>query len=184
MNNIEQIIEHPVIGAVGLGHKIDYKHVPCEVFFIVAGDIMILKSMIDDVKKANKHVFVHVDLIKGLKADTAGLKLVKSFEPTGIITTKSNLIKEARKLGLLTIQRLFLLDSKNLESGVLSVKNNQPDAIEILPGTVHKATAEICRKVKIPVITGGLIKDKEDIIESLRAGAIAVSTSSEKLWNL
>lgn len=181
---IDKIIEQPVIGAISSEHQVDYKNVPCQVFFLLGGEILEIKPMIEEIKAAGKHVFVHVDLINGLKADPAGLKLIKSYKPTGIITTRGHLIKEAKKLGLISILRLFLLDSKNLESGIRNVKNNQPDAVEVLPGALHKATAEICKRVKIPVITGGLIKDKEDIIESLKAGAIAVSTSSEKLWNL
>ncbi len=39
------------------------------------------------------------------------------------------------------------------------------------------------KKTKIPIITGGLIMDKEDVIQSLNAGAIAVSTSNKNVWN-
>jgi glycerol uptake operon antiterminator len=35
-----------------------------------------------------------------------------------------------------------------------------------------------------PVIVGGLIFDKEDIINSLKAGASAVSTSNPALWSV
>jgi glycerol uptake operon antiterminator len=34
------------------------------------------------------------------------------------------------------------------------------------------------------VIAGGLIQDKDDVIESLRAGAMGISTSKEEIWFL
>jgi glycerol uptake operon antiterminator len=34
----------------------------------------------------------------------------------------------------------------------------------------------------IPVITGGLILDKDDVVSALGAGATAVSTTNEDLW--
>ena len=33
-----------------------------------------------------------------------------------------------------------------------------------------------------PVIAGGLISDKEDVIEALDAGAISVSTTNQDVW--
>ncbi len=36
----------------------------------------------------------------------------------------------------------------------------------------------------MPIIAGGLIKEKKDIMNSLSAGAIAISTTTHKLWNL
>ena len=34
----------------------------------------------------------------------------------------------------------------------------------------------------IPVIAGGLIDDKEDIMTALKAGATAISTTRQELW--
>ena len=39
-------------------------------------------------------------------------------------------------------------------------------------------------KLSVPVIAGGLISDKEDIIAALDAGATAISTTKEELWFL
>jgi glycerol uptake operon antiterminator len=36
----------------------------------------------------------------------------------------------------------------------------------------------------MPVIAGGLISDKEDIISALGAGAIAVSSTNPAVWNM
>lgn len=90
----------------------------------------------------------------------------------------------AKEKGLIAIQRLFLLDSLNLDSGIKAVKTCRPDAIEILPGVMPKITKLIAEETKRPVITGGLIMDKSDVIDALKAGAIGISTSKEDIWSL
>jgi len=182
MDFYEALMDHPIIGAIDTAMQVS--SAPCSIFFILDGDISELKGQIDHIKAMDKKVYVHMDLIHGIKADEAGLRFVKSLGPDGIITTHSRLISKAKDLGLFAIQRLFLLDRKNLKSGIKSIKKSQPDAIEVLPGVVYKATKELTEETKIPVITGGLIMDKEDVINSLKVGAIGVSTSLEELWTL
>ena len=47
-----------------------------------------------------------------------------------------------------------------------------------------KIIKRIDQAVKIPVITGGLIDEKEDIINALAAGAMGISTTDKHLWNI
>ena len=60
----------------------------------------------------------------------------------------------------------------------------RPDFIEILPGVMPKIIARICRETQIPVIAGGLISDKEDILAALSAGARAISTTNPAVWEM
>lgn len=60
----------------------------------------------------------------------------------------------------------------------------RPDVIEILPGVMPKIIRQICGMVKVPVIAGGLITDKEDIMAVLSAGAMAVSSSNQGTWSM
>lgn len=46
---------------------------------------------------------------------------------------------------------------------------------------VIRRLAAIVRK---PVIAGGLISDKEDVLNALGAGAMAVSSSNPEVWLL
>ncbi|WP_352427367.1 glycerol-3-phosphate responsive antiterminator, partial [Enterocloster asparagiformis] len=34
----------------------------------------------------------------------------------------------------------------------------------------------------IPIIAGGLIADKEDVMNALEAGALAISSTNQKVW--
>ena len=40
------------------------------------------------------------------------------------------------------------------------------------------------KQLNVPVIAGGLIADKEDVIQALDAGAVAISTTNESVWNM
>jgi glycerol uptake operon antiterminator len=82
---------------------------------------------------------------------------------------------------LLSIQRVFALDSKGLESIDEMVKNSNPHLIEIMPGVVEKAITRFS-KGRTPVIAGGLIETKAEVTGILRCGAIAVSTGKKELW--
>ena len=60
----------------------------------------------------------------------------------------------------------------------------RPDFIEVLPGLMPKVIRKICRTSRIPIIAGGLITDKEDVVAALSAGAIAVSTTNQDVWRM
>ncbi|MDD6816334.1 MAG: glycerol-3-phosphate responsive antiterminator, partial [Firmicutes bacterium] len=42
----------------------------------------------------------------------------------------------------------------------------------------------IVEQTAIPIICGGLISDKEDVIGALSAGAAAISSTNQKVWKL
>ena len=178
------IDDNPIIAAINDLDKVkDVIDSPSKIVFLLIGDILNIGEIVNELKKHNKLVFVHIDLIGGFSKDILAMKyLNNTIKPDGIITTKSNLIKVAKELDIFTIQRLFILDSLALTSGINSVKSIRPDAVEILPGIMPKIIKEIRQETRIPVIAGGLIKDKMDVINSLNGGAIGISTSNKDVW--
>ena len=60
----------------------------------------------------------------------------------------------------------------------------RPDSIEILPGLMPKVIRRVARLVKAPVIAGGLISEKEDVMAALSAGAISVSSTNQSVWSV
>ena len=185
MYNIKKKIEsNPIIAAISELKQLDEAlDSPCENIFLLTGNIFNLKEIAHRVKSKNKGLYIHIDLIDGFSKDTWGLEyIIKNIYPDGIITTKSNLVKLSKDLGAFTIQRLFILDSMSLEKGIKSIQNTRPHAVEILPGIMPKIIKKINLETGIPIITGGLIMDKEDIIQSLNSGAIAISTSNKEVW--
>ncbi|MDK2902771.1 MAG: glycerol uptake operon antiterminator [Clostridiales bacterium] len=156
---------------------------PVRVIFLLHGNICALADTIKSIKDADKMVFVHLDLIDGLGRDQAAVQYMADYiKPDGIITTHNNLARYAKDSGLLIIQRIFLLDSMSLDRGIAGIGQTGPDAVEILPGTLPREIAYCHTRLLCPIIAGGLIRTKDDIIAALNAGAMAVSTSDETLW--
>ncbi len=182
----ERLSENPIIAAIKSVDELDEAlKSSVEIIFLLTGDVFNLKDIVERIHVRRKKAFVHVDLIGGISNDLVGLRYIcENIQPDGIITTKGHLIRAAKKMKVLTIQRLFLLDSLSLETGIHSIKTHNPDAVEILPGVMPKVTRQIVSSTQKPIIAGGLIKDKEDVIQSIKAGAMGISTSSKEIWEL
>lgn len=132
----------------------------------------------------DKQVFVHLDLIQGLKADEYATEYVcQTFRPYGIISTKGSVILKAKQKQIKTVQRLFLIDSSSLEKSYRLINRTQPDYIEVLPGLVPKYIRCVKEATNIPVFAGGLISSSEEIEAALEAGATVVTTSDQTLWS-
>jgi len=100
----------------------------------------------------------------------------------GIISTRQNLVRRAKALGLLCVQRFFVLDSMALVTIQRQHAAEATDAIEILPGALFKVIRKLCGEIGKPIIAGGLISDKEDIVGALDAGAVAISSTNQDVW--
>ncbi len=154
------------------------------IVFILGGDIFVLRESVRKARAQGAMILAHVDLIKGVGRDEAGVRfLARDLGVDGILTTRANLVGPARREGLLAVQRLFVLDSESLETGLPAVERAGPDAVEILPGVILPLIARRLRQSALPpLIAGGLIAEESQVEEILRSGAVGVSTSAQPLW--
>ncbi|MBN9388890.1 MAG: glycerol-3-phosphate responsive antiterminator [Chloroflexi bacterium] len=150
---------------------------------MLKGDIFDIERVLNRAQ-GKPAILLHIDLMEGIGRDKAGLAYLKQhFGIGGIVSTRSNLIKEARSLGLISILRFFVLDSAAYSTGVHLLNSLQPDAVEMLPGVAVPYIKDLLTQdVKLPVIASGLIRTDQAIREVLAAGADAVSTSRPELW--
>lgn len=170
----------PVIAAAkneeDLRHSLD---TDCRVVFVLYGNVANIPDIVERIDKAGKTPVVHIDLVDGLAAREPAIDYIRLRTTTaGIISTKGVLIKRAREVGLIAIQRFFLLDSMALTNIEKQVKANQPDLIEVIPGAMPKVIRGLAQELSLPVIAGGLIRDREDAENALAAGARALSSSN------
>ncbi|SKA11939.1 glycerol-3-phosphate responsive antiterminator [Selenihalanaerobacter shriftii] len=177
--------ERPVIAAVKTLK--DLESIPekkIAAIFVLGGNIFNLPKIVETAIELDKLVFLHIDLVKGIGKDKYGMKyLAEEVGIDGIVTTKNYLIKAAKKYDLITIQRLFILDSSAFETGVNIIKSSKPDLVEVLPGLIlPHIISDLRQKLKLPIIAGGLIKNKEQLKNILQTEILAVSTSSKDLW--
>ena len=183
----EAVEENPIIAAV---KNMDDLKICCSledirVVFILFGDVCSIDRIVKRVKDAGKVAMVHVDLISGLSPKEISVEYLEEHtEADGIISTKPSLIKKAKELGMYTVLRYFLLDSMAFENIRQQQHMVRPDFIEVLPGVMPRVIKRICGSVKTPIIAGGLITDKEDVMAALSAGAIAVSSTNHQVWKM
>ncbi|MBS6195597.1 MAG: glycerol-3-phosphate responsive antiterminator [Clostridiales bacterium] len=153
------------------------------VIFVLYGDICTVSEIIEKIKESGKKAVIHMDLVQGLSGKEVSVDFLKKHtRADGIITTRPALIRRAKELGMFTVLRFFVIDSMAYENIQKQSAAVQPDVIEILPGLMPKVIGRIRRTVRRPVIAGGLISEKEDIMAALDAGAVAISTTNRDVW--
>lgn len=184
-NILEDIKKHPIIAAIRDIDNVDIViDKPIKCIFLLTGNILNIKYAVQHLQRADKRVFLHVDLLEGISQDNAGIRYIaQEVKPDGIITTRGNIIGCAKKERLFTIQRVFILDSLAIDTAKRSIRKINSDAVEILPGVIPKTIKKLHKDIKHPLIAGGLIEDLHEIKASLEAGAVAVSASKQRLWN-
>lgn len=181
---LEIIADSPVIAAVKDEEGLDKSlRTDCRIIFILYGNICSLTMIVEKIKSRDKLAIVHADLVQGLSAKTEAIDYIKNnTKADGILSTKGNLVKHAADIGLIGILRNFIIDSMAMENVKKQVELAHPDMIEIMPGIMPEIIEKLKNEIKLPLIAGGLISDKKDVIAALSAGADAVSTTKEKLW--
>ncbi|MGM9630479.1 glycerol-3-phosphate responsive antiterminator [Butyricicoccus sp.] len=182
LNFVESLQDAPIIAAVKNDDGLEKALASdCAAIFFLYGTILNIGQLTERAKSGGKLVFVHIDLIEGLTGKDISVDFIaQNTQADGIISTRINLIRHAKNLGLITIQRFFLLDSLSFENVVR--QSSYADAVDILPGTMPRVIERLMNKLRQPIIASGLIIDKQDIMSALSAGALAVSTTSELLW--
>lgn len=183
-NFVNCLKKNPIIAGVKNIDELEMAlQTECEVIFLLCGNIFNLKECVLKAKKRDKLIFIHVDLIEGFSRDSVALRYISDeIKPDGIISTKNNLLKVAKTLGMLTVQRIFIIDSLSIDTAIKASQMINPDAIEIMPGIMPRITERISSSLDVPVIVGGLVSFEEEISKALESGALGVSTSSNKLW--
>ncbi len=157
----------------------------CRAVFVLYGSVITIADIVRRVKQADRAAFVHIDLIEGLSAKEAAVDfLIERTEADGLITTKQALIRHAKARGMMTVQRFFLLDSMALSVIKRQIEQVEPDFIEVLPGGLPKIIGKITKLTPVPLIAGGLIEDKEDVVRALKAGASGISSTNGEVWDM
>lgn len=156
-----------------------------KVVFILYGDICSIPDIVATVKDAGQMAVVHIDLIAGLGAKEIAADYIRTnTQADGIISTKPSLVRRAKELGMFTVLRYFLIDSMALENISVQQSSVKPDVIEVLPGLMPDVIRSICRYSRVPVIAGGLIRDKKSVLDALAAGAVCVSSTNHNVWKM
>lgn len=154
-----------------------------KIVFHISPDILTLEEDIKILHNAGKLLFLHMDLADGIGRDRSGIEYIKKLGVDGIISTRTSIIKYARDLGVLTVQRFFIVDSQSIYTTIETLKSSKAQMIEVMPG-LCKTIKKLKEAVDVPIIAGGLIETEQEALELLKNGAFAVSTGKEQLWRV
>lgn len=181
----DSLMDYPLISGVYDMKNIDLiPDSPSKNIFLLGGNIFNLKDISTKIKDCGKNLYINVDSIDGFSKDTWGLEyMVKNVDLDGIISSKSSIIKMSMDMGVFTIQRTVVYNTKSLDQTLASMKSLRPHAIELLPALLPDTIRKISDQSKIAIIANGLINNKDDIKKCLDAGAIGVCTSNMTLLN-
>lgn len=185
---IENCLRQPVIPVVWDPTKHADLISHASIVILQGGSLAELPRVLDrfgEQKLSNIAVFAHIDLIAGLENSEAGMEYLAQFHRfAGIVTVHHYLAKPARRLGLLSVVRLFLSDSRAVDRGVAVAAKSQADAIEILPAVAAVKVAAELNRTALPRIGGGLCRTEADVREALDSGCRAVTSTRPELWEL
>ena len=173
----------PIIAAV---HEDSWQKAltaPPEIIFYLDANLLTVKDRVLQAHSVGKKVFVHLDLADGIAKDKTAVQFLLECGVDGIVSTKPQIIRFAKELNLLTVQRFFLLDTQGVENISDMLNSTVPHFMELMPGLINKVVKRFSQS-SIPVIAGGLLETKSEVTAALSCGAAAVSTSKEELWYL
>ncbi|AOR22495.1 glycerol-3-phosphate responsive antiterminator [Clostridium taeniosporum] len=186
MSTLELLEHNPIIASVKNEEELELAlKSSVQIIFVLFGSIMNIKKISNLIEEKGKVGIIHLDLVDGFVSTKeivlSYLKKNTSFK--GIISTKPHILKIAKNYGLLAIQRLFIFDTLSFTNSKKHLISGA-DAIEILPGILPKVIEDMSKNTLKPIITGGLIENKQEIILALKSGATCVSTTKQQLWSI
>lgn len=144
-----------------------------------------LATFVKEIHYEKKLAFAHIDITGGFRPDDMGISLLKNmFHLDGVVSTNMHALSKAKAIGLETVYRLFLLDSRSLERAESVLRANICSAIEILPsGYALSEVQEIRKHVgDTDLIAGGFVRTQNDIDSIFASGFAGVTTSNQDLW--
>ncbi|CAM3172124.1 glycerol-3-phosphate responsive antiterminator [Paenibacillus taichungensis] len=151
---------------------------------LMTGNITNLGSIIESLHQSGKKAYVHTEMVSGIGRDASAIQyLADVFKIDGIVTTKSNAVSAAKQAGILSIQRIFAIDTAAITTAVRMIMSYKPDEVELMPGLMPRVIQELKERISQPLIVGGLIRYEEEIQQALKSGADFVSVGHEKFWN-
>lgn len=155
-----------------------------EVILLTGADIANLPLLVKKVHSVGKKAFVNLELLGGFGRDQTGLRLLKNFyKVDGVFSTDSARIGMARHLGLYTIQRFLISDSRAFDTSLKILKSGRSDAVEILPAKIGIDIISAMRQLTdIPILAGGFIRTDEDIEALKKAGFKGVTVSKKRFF--
>jgi glycerol uptake operon antiterminator len=140
--------------------------------------------LLEEAHRRRLAVYVNIDHIDGINADSAGLRyLAQHMRVAGIVSNHPRNLALSKNFGLETIQRIFAVDSTGLEMALETVDSEYVDLLDISPAlVVPYVVPSLTPPLPLPFIASGLVQTPQQLEAVLHAGAAGVAVSRPELW--
>jgi glycerol uptake operon antiterminator len=159
---------------------------PAAIVFMLCGTPVTIGEAIAQLLAKGKLPIANLDLLQGFSQHTQAVEFLAKVGAAGIISTHQHLLRAAISNGLIAVQRTFMLDSAAVENSIRTLKNFQPDIIELLPAVSAPLVLPRLRAnyPDLLVTACGLTTNLKQVDELIQHGVSAVSVSDPSLWIL
>ncbi|MBQ3075552.1 MAG: glycerol-3-phosphate responsive antiterminator, partial [Clostridia bacterium] len=104
----------PVIAAVRDENFAEALASPVDMIILFHSHILTVQERVKSAHEKGKILFIHIDLADGIARDRAGVAFLSRIGVDGVISTKPSLLRVAKEMGLVTVQRFFVYDSQGV----------------------------------------------------------------------
>jgi glycerol uptake operon antiterminator len=159
---------------------------PSSVIFLMCGTPSTIGSLIWRLNDMGKMPIVNLDLLSGLARDSHAVEFLADAGAAGVISTHQDILRAARALGLISIQRTFAIDSAAINSCLSRFKHFVPDVMELLPAVAGPIVLPKVRDAfpDLLIIGCGLVTSIKQIDDMVQQGVTSISASDPALWVL
>lgn len=166
-----------------LDYALTLDHLP----YVLLGQVHLgnLQQLTSRCHKAGKKVIVNLDLVGGLGNDKVAMKFLKQlFNVDVVIATNPSKADMLRGVGIDVMQRITIMDSMSLDSGIAVLKDTKCSVIELRPGIYALEYLDLFRQVKdADFILAGFVNNLTLVEQARQAGFRGIITSSKELWS-
>lgn len=143
-----------------------------------------LEELLGALRAAGKFAFTNIDSCDGLAQDKAAVEYLRKIGSPGLVTTRASVIQKANSLGMVTMQKVFITDRSTLPRSINAVQQSRPHLVQLMPWPVVPYIPQSELDQLSPFIAAGFVKNQDDLVQAMNAGAKGVSTSDSALWSM
>lgn len=141
-----------------------------------------ITEFVQPLQMAGKRLWVHVDMIAGLKMDREGMSVVATLvEPAAIVTSNVTMARMARDMNKSVVLRVFIHDTQSLDSSLAAIERVRPNIVCCLPSMVFPFVSRELVALRIPLVAAGLVRSAAHRDSLIKLG-VSVEIGNIHLW--
>ncbi|EIJ47844.1 GlpP family transcriptional regulator [Herbaspirillum sp. GW103] len=168
----------------GMQHLTAFLDSAAEVGIMAHVELRELQAVIASFKAAGKFPLLNVDTCEGLAQDKAAIDYLVAIGVPALVSTRVATLVRANRAGMITMQKVFVTDRTTWPRSLKALEQSEPNLVQLMPAPMLTQLQQADRAVLPPIVASGFVCNEDDARAALAAGAVALSSSEQRLWNL